>query len=268
MAIMAARSMTRDPAAMDGDAVARLSSLLASAHSGGHAIAASDVDTVRLAPDDAYRVQAAVAQNLGRTVGWKVGRKTPAGDFAYAPLFENRLYPSGMTLAGDAFRVWHVEAELMVRFGQGLPRRGRPYGRDEVVEAIDQVMAAIEIIDSRFAAWPDVAPALLLADLLSHGAMVVGSGIPLPADTALERAQIRLTIGGDVVIDQVGGNPAGDLVDLVTVLANRLTETGAGIRAGDLVTTGSFTGMRLLPPATRAEAAFAGIGSVALARGA
>ena len=265
---MAARSITRHPEAQDGEAVARLASLLAGAHASGKAIAASDVDAVGLSLDQAYRIQAAVAPTLGRIVGWKVGRKTPAGEFAYAPLFENRLYRSGMTLARDTFRVWHVEAELMVRFGHGLPERGRPYDRPEMTRAIDQVMAAIEIIDSRFAAWPDVAPPLLLADLLSHGAMVVGPGIPLPAEAALERAPVRLTIGGDVVVDQIGGNPAGDLLDLVTVLANRLSETGSAIRAGDLVTTGSFTGMRLLPPATRVEAAFAGIGSVALARAA
>lgn len=265
---MEAMSTPRSPEATERDFVARLSSLLARAHCGGQAIAASDVDAFTLSPDQAHRVQAAVAEDLGRTVGWKVGRKTPTADFAYAPLFEKRLYPSGVELARDTFRVWHIEAELMVRFGHGLPRRGRAYASQEVAEVIDQVMAAIEIIDSRFAAWPDVASPLLLADLLSHGAMVVGSGCPLSVDAALEHAQIRLTIGDDVVVDQAGGNPAGDLLDLVTVLANRLAETGIGIRAGDLVSTGSFTGMRLLPPGTRAEACFPGIGSVALVRSA
>lgn len=265
---MRAQPMTGYPETAEGNAVARLSSLLARAHSTGQSIAASDLEAFRLSPDEAYRVQATVARGLGRIVGWKVGRKTPTGDFAYAPLFEGRLYPSGVTLARDAFRVWHVEAELMVRFSRDLPWHDGPYGRRQVSEAIGGVMAAIEIIDSRFAAWPSVEASLLLADLLSHGAMVLGPQVPLPTDMALERADVRLKLGDDVVVDQAGGNPAGDLLDLVTLLANRLAETGIGIRAGHLVTTGSFTGMRLLPPGTRVEADFAGLGGVAVTRAA
>jgi 2-keto-4-pentenoate hydratase len=261
-----APSNTRQAGPVEDGPVVGLSSRLASAHAGGARLTAGDA--VDLTPAEAYEVQATVARGLGRRIGWKVGRKSPAGPFSYAPLFDDRMHASGVALARDAFQPWMIEAELMVRFRRGLPATGAPHGQDRVRDAIGEVMAALEVIDSRFAAWPDVAPPLLVADLLSHGTMVFGSGTTVPAGASFETAPVRLTIDGKAMVDQRGGNPAGNLIDLVTLLVDRLAESGTPIREGDLVTTGSFTGMRVLPPGGRAEATFEGIGSVALTRSA
>jgi 2-keto-4-pentenoate hydratase len=68
-------------------------------------------------------------------------------------------------------------------------------------------------------------------------------------------------------LEQNGGNAAGDLVDLIACLANDLSAAGLGLRAGDLVTTGTFNGMYPLEPGHTVSAAFAGIGEVSLTRG-
>jgi 2-keto-4-pentenoate hydratase len=69
------------------------------------------------------------------------------------------------------------------------------------------------------------------------------------------------------IIQREGGNPAGDILELVVWLANDVAANGAGLRAGDLVTTGSYTGMQHLLPGSRAKANFAGIGRVEIAHG-
>ncbi|WP_158815737.1 2-keto-4-pentenoate hydratase [Methylocapsa sp. S129] len=256
-----------DPPA-NADATARLASILIDAHTQGRRIDAVPAGALVASEAEAYRTQAIVARRLGPIIGWKTGRKEPGAAPLRAPLFENRLYRSGDLIKRDAFSVWRLEAELMFRLGRDLPEMGTPYTRSDVVAAIEEVIVGFEIVDSRFAAWPDVAPPLLLADLLSHGAMVIGSGVPLPRTAAFEKAPVSLTIDGRVIVEREGGNPAGDILELVAWLANDLAAHGAALRAGDLVTTGSYTGMQYLPPGSRAEASFAGIGRVEIARGA
>jgi 2-keto-4-pentenoate hydratase len=250
------------------DAAARLASILIEAHATGETIASLSADAVISSRDEAYRAQAAVAGRLGPIIGWKVGRKGPDAVPARAPLPANRLHRSGDSLERDAFRLWRLEAELMFRLRAGLPPIGRPYTRDDVVAAIDEVIVGFEIIDSRFKTWPDVAPPVLLADSLSHGAMVIGSGVPLPRSPSFDRARVSLVIDGRAVVSREGGNPAGDIIELVAWLANDLAANGAGLRAGDLVTTGSYTGMEHLAAGSRAEATFADVGTVAVARSA
>ena len=134
--------------------------------------------------------------------------------------------------------------------------------------AVGEVVAVFEIVDSRFAAWPDLTPELALADLQSHGALVVGSAVPMPPDPDFAETPVRLAIDGSTVVERRGGNPAGDILDLLAWLASVLAADGKALRAGDLVTTGSTTGLLPLPPGSRAEAEFAGIGRVAVARSA
>lgn len=215
---------------------------------------------------DAYRVQALLSHSLGPIVGWKVGRRSPQAAPICAPLFAGRMHRSGETLGRDAFRLWRIEAELAFRLTQDLPPTEDPRGRDEVLAAVGEVLAVFEIVDSRYVSWPDMPPAMLLADLQSHGAMVVGTSIPMPAAAAFETVHARLDINGTHVVDG-GVNPAGDILELLTWLANRPAPGGRSLRAGDLVTTGSFTGLQELPPGGKAEARFRGIGTVSVTRG-
>ena len=215
---------------------------------------------------DAYRVQALVAEALGAPVGWKVGRKSPQAAPVCAPLFASHMNPSGATLRRDAFRLWRIEAELAFRLALDLPPVARLRGRDEVLAAVSEVLAVFEIVDSRYAAWPDMAPAMLLADLQSHGAMVIGASIPMPAASAFETLRARLDINGTRVVEG-GANPAGDILELLVWLANHPAPGGRSLHAGDLVTTGSFTGLETLPPGGHAEARFSGVGTVSITRG-
>jgi 2-keto-4-pentenoate hydratase len=73
---------------------------------------------------------------------------------------------------------------------------------------------------------------------------------------------VKLSFGAKAVADATGGNPAGDIWRLLAWLANHAAQHHGGLRAGQIITTGSCTG--LLFPETNAtvSAVFSGIGSV------
>ena len=74
--------------------------------------------------------------------------------------------------------------------------------------------------------------------------------------------QVTLEIDGKRVVESRGSNPAGDVLCLLAWLANHATARSGGLRRGDIVTTGSWTGMRFVASGTRVEAAFELIGGV------
>jgi 2-keto-4-pentenoate hydratase len=209
---------------------------------------------------DAYRAQAGLIEQFGTTIGWKVGRKSPDMTQSCAPLFEKRTYPSGASVATDTFRLWQMETEIAFRIARDLPAREEAYTRAETMGAIGEMLACFEVLDSRFAEWPDVAPFLQLSDLMSHGGMVLGEAVPFDPDFDFIGAKTSIRIGEDAAVAGAG-NPAGDPIDLVAWLA-----ANRGLKAGDLVTTGSHTGMRALPPGTTAAGTVEGIGAVSVRR--
>src|SRR3989344_1322436 len=87
---------------------------------------------------EAYAVQDAVVRERGEIVGWKVGAASPQAQPARAALTRD---PMG------------VEAELVYELGADLPARATPYSAAEVLAAMVSARAAIEVCDTRFAAW-------------------------------------------------------------------------------------------------------------------
>jgi 2-keto-4-pentenoate hydratase len=243
-------------------AVDSLAALLIEAHGSRRPLVDLPASATITAVSDAYAVQTKVAATLGPHMGWKIGRRTDRPTNR-APLFTTKIFASGTVVPDAAFFTWIVESELMFRIGRDLPPRADTYSRAEVIAATSGVCPVFEIVDSRFAAYPDISPTLQLADGLSHGAMVVGREVPLSATVDYLDQPIIFKINGAVQIDQRGGNPAGDIFDLVVWAANQ----PEGLTAGECVTTGSYTGMPILPPGAIAEAVFDGIGSVNLTRG-
>jgi 2-keto-4-pentenoate hydratase len=212
--------------------------------------------------EEAYAVQEAVARTLGRIGGWKVGAPTPTAEPRRAPLLAALVAPGPATLRGPEFHLIGIEAELAFRVGHDLPRRDAPYGRDEVLDALDTMHPAIEVVDSRFADRTAADPLSQLADNIGNGAFVYGPGLNAWRHLDLARQPVRLTIDGALVYEGKGGNTAGDPLRLVHWLANDLAARGGGLRAGDVVTTGTTTGLRFVEPGAVVEAEFPGLGSV------
>jgi 2-keto-4-pentenoate hydratase len=211
---------------------------------------------------DAYAIQDAVATTLGPIGGWKVGAKSASSEPTCAPLPAALILRSPQRFAAGQFARNGVEAELAFTLSRDLPARRQPYCAADVKAAVASVHAAIEVVDSRFLDMDAMDPLSLLADFQSNGALVVDGGMALPQAFEPSTQQVALHIDGVDVLQSRGSNPAGDVLSLLAWLANHAAARSGGLRRGDIVTTGSWTGMRFVAERTRVSATFAGIGAV------
>lgn len=222
-------------------------------------------------PADAYAVQDATLAAVGPIGGWKVGAGNPEVTPHCAPLPAQGILPSGSVLGSTsrhpAIRL--LELEVALRVGTDLLDVG---GRDqptpaELAQCFDAVLPAIEVVETRLAEGRD-APALAkLADLQSHGALVIGTPSPdmAPGAVDLRTVQAILWFGeSECAARTTGGNPAQDMWRLVGWLARHCSERGVPLRRGQIVTTGSCTGMIAAPVGRGVRGEVEGIGDVAL----
>lgn len=211
---------------------------------------------------EAYAIQERVAGHLGPVAGWKVGAASASAEPFRALLHAETLWADGDRLPGGQFHLIGVEAEIAYRVAHDLPPRERPYTRAEVLAATASAHPAIEIIDSRFVALAAVDPLSQRADQQNHGALVVGAACPAWAAVDPVREPVRLQIQDVVRAETVGGNSAVDPVRLLEWLANHGSQPLGGLRAGQVVTTGSCTGTIFVAPGTRVRAEFANLGRI------
>ncbi len=191
--------------------------------------------------DAAYAVQRAVMATLGPIGGWKVGFSPATGQFTCAPL------PAAAVMASPA--VVHqaecpdrgVEAEIALRLSADLPPRPAPYTAAEVAAAVGSAHPAIELLQSRYRDVDAVDPLSALADSLSHYGLVWGAAIPGWQEIDLVAEAVAVEVDGQVVKSAVG-NPAGAMLPMLAWLADTGAVWAGGLKAGQFVTTGSWTG--------------------------
>ncbi|HEV8026115.1 MAG TPA: fumarylacetoacetate hydrolase family protein [Stellaceae bacterium] len=244
---------------------AALAAMLLAARRDGQPIADLPAELVPATAAEAYAVQDRVTSALGPIAGWKVGAGSPPATPNCAPLLADLVAPSPARWPAARFRRRGVEAELAFRFAIALKPRARPYGEDEVWDAVASLHPAIEVVESRFALFPAFDPLALLADHQSNGAFCYGAAAEDWRDVDFLSQPARLLIDGKEAARARGGNAAGHPRRLLAWLANHRARSGDGIADGDIVTTGSHTGLVFAPPGATVTAEFDGIGSATLA---
>ena len=228
-------------------------------------------------PDDlaaAYAIQAVHAERLaalqgGAPVGYKIGctNVTAQAQLGIDEPFYGRLFPgavhdSAARLRADDFFMRVIEAEFAFRMVDDLPAAAAPYDLDGVAAAVGAVVPAIEVVDSRYTDWTTAGAAALIADNGSHGALIHGPVTEAWRDIDLESAPVILSVAGEVVREGVGGNALGHPLHALAWLANTLCFSGGGLRAGDLVSTGTCIEVYFADPKDRIRADFGDLGSL------
>jgi 2-keto-4-pentenoate hydratase len=210
----------------------------------------------------AFAIQDEVMALLGeRAGGWKVGL-APGAAPSCAPMFASLIHESPLEIPAADVPLLGVEAEIAVRLGHDLPPRAAPYGRDDVLAAIDTVCPAIEIVDSRLREFLKSSPDDKLADNVGNGGFVYGAPIAAWRALDLSALRVRFELAGKQLVDKIGGCPSGDPIIAVVWLANHLTGRCGGLKAGQIVTTGSCIGMPFAKPGDQAVATFDQLGTV------
>ena len=209
--------------------------------------------------DDAHAIQDATVAGLGESVaGWKVGSPLE-GRVVRGALMQSRIFATGDVVPAAMVPLLGVEAEIAFRFERDLPPRAGEYGYADVADAVS-AMVAIEIVATRFRSYRDAPLLERIADCVSNGGFVQGTLQPRWRDVDLSQLSVTLAFDGDTIVQRVGGHPSGDPLLPAVALANDLRGRG-GVRAGQVMTTGTYTGLNFAKPGQRVTARFEGFGS-------
>jgi uncharacterized protein (DUF1697 family) len=134
--------------------------------------------------------------------------------------------------------------------------------RDEVAAVVD-ACAAIEVVHSRYSLDRPLSNLEKLADSIMNGALVCAEPNAGWRDLDLGKIKVTLTVNGLTDMDKNGGHPLGDPLGVAVAMANMWREKG-GVRAGQIVTCGSYTGLKYLKPGDACGVTFEGLGSAAV----
>ena len=192
--------------------------------------------------DEAAFVHGVMATAFGEIGGWKIGAGTPDAIPFFAPMPLAWMAPSGALLSGPRYRYRVLEAEIAFLVGQDLPPRATPYSREEVLAAMASCHPAIEELESGLIDPKAATHLSSLADLQMHGGFVHGPAFADWRGFDFTTERVTLAIDGSVRVERTGSNTSGDLLRLLPYLANQGAARTGGLKAGQFITTGSWTG--------------------------
>ena len=218
---------------------------------------------------EVYLVQDAVAAAFGPIGGWKIGAPNPEATPLFAPMPAAWIAPSGSTLSGQRWRFRGLEAEIAFLVGRDLPPRNLdagepPYTREQVLAAMASCHPAIEVLESAFIDPTQASKLAYLADLQMHGGFVFGAPVPHWQAIDFTTESVTLAVDGILRIERTGSNTSGDLLKLLPWLANDGAARTGGLRAGQWITTGSWTGNTLAATGSAVQVHFSTAGDVDL----
>ncbi|MFC0006803.1 2-keto-4-pentenoate hydratase [Micromonospora siamensis] len=220
--------------------------------------------------ESAYRVQRRQARAWSdrgeRRVGAKIGLTSRSVQEAFGVFQPDFGVLTDVMAVGDGVEVPvdrllqpRVEAEIAFVLGAGLTDERAT--TVDLVRAVDHVLPAIEIVDSRIAGW-DISIVDTVADNASSGLFVLGTTPRRLADVDLRLCGMVLEHAGEPVSVGAGAACLGNPLHALAWLAGTMARAGDPLRAGDVVLSGALGPMVPVTPGAAYEARISGLGSV------
>lgn len=220
--------------------------------------------------DAAYAVQSAWAERQvasgARIVGRKVGLTNPVvqkqlgvdqPDFGV--LLDSMACPAGVPV--DIARTLQPKIEGEIAFVLAHDLTAPVIGPADVAAATAHVVAALEIVDSRIAAW-DIDIVDTVADNASSGLFALGGRHIGLGDLDLPACLMTLRRDDEVVSTGSGAACLGNPLDAVAWLAKTARDHGRPLRAGEIVLSGALGPMVPVAPGDSFHLRISGLGEV------
>lgn len=219
---------------------------------------------------EGFSIQLEITRRAGdQRFGWKIAATSSAGQKhigVSGPLpgtllaARARTCPAQFSLTKNAMRV--AEAEFAFRMARDLPPRGTPYTQAEVLAAVDTLHPAIEVPDSRFREFTQAGAAQLIADNACADYFALAKATTTAwRDIDLSKHPVRAYVNDKLAQEGSGANVLGDPRIALTWLANQLCSFGSGLKAGEVVTTGTSVVPVAIAPGDRVVADFGVLGT-------
>jgi 2-keto-4-pentenoate hydratase len=197
---------------------------------------------------DAYDIQERYVALLrpahGTDAGYKVGL-TSAAMQAFCGIdhpiggvvLAKRVHRSGVTVRRSDYGRLGLEFEIAVRIASDVLGKDTPYTADTIRPHIGGVGAAVELVDDRNADYTKLDVLTLVADNSWNGGIVLSEFATTWPD--LENVLGRATKDGAAIGEGHGRDILGHPFHSVAWLAMQLASRGVGLKAGQVVMTGS-----------------------------
>lgn len=221
---------------------------------------------------EAYEIQLLVLERKlregGRVVGKKIGLTSPAMQRMlgvdqpdYGHLLDRMQVADGGTIERWRLIQPRIEGEIAFLLKKDLTGPG--VGIEDVLVATERVVPALEVIDSRIRDWR-IRLADTIADNASSGAFVLGETWHRAEDFDLAEVEMVLRRRGEEVLQGKGEAVLGHPARAVAWLANALAEFGIGLKAGEIVLSGSLGAAQAVESGDEVEADFGAFGRVSV----
>jgi 2-keto-4-pentenoate hydratase len=198
---------------------------------------------------DAYRIQQEQVRSWvgnGDVVkGHKVGLASKAMQQQmgvdqpdYGHLLAGMFHLEHQPIPAEKFLQPRVEPEIAFVLGKRLSGPGVTVA--DAIRAVEFVVPALEIVDSRIRNW-EISIVDTIADNASSGGVVLGSKPTALSDVDLRLVGCTLQLGGELIATGAGGAVLGSPVNALVWLANTIGPLGIDLEPGHVVLPGSMT---------------------------
>lgn len=255
---------------MDNDVRLRVAQELASAYATREPIEPLVQTHPGITLDDSYEIQQLQLRERldagAQVVGYKVGltsavmqRQMGVDQPDYGYLLDEMTYLENAPVPTDNFVQPKVEPEIAFVLGRDVSGPNATVA--QVMGAIEYVVPALEIIDSRIRDW-QIGLLDTVADNASSGGVVLGSRPTALVEQDLRLAGCNLYVNGRIVGTGAGGAVLGSPLTAAVWLINTLGARGVTLRAGQVILSGSVTAAVTVAQGDTVSAQIAGLGTV------
>lgn len=256
---------------MDRTSVVKAANLLLEARRTGVGIKEFPQDCKPLTTSDSNEIVDEVTRHIDDEVaGWKITfvYKPQQRPFR-APVFKSRIFSSPARIPVSLSPSRFIEPEIVFRFTRDLPPRAALYQPDEVAAAVE-ACPSFEIIATRFDTSTRSLRDMLnhratmieaYADHITNGAFVLGAPVKDWRNIDFAAMHVSMKAAGRTIVDTVGGHAFVNPFLPIVILANELRSQN-GLKAGQFVATGSFSGYFPVEPGELVVAEFEHIGRI------
>lgn len=201
-----------------------------------------------------------------KLVGYKVGftnipvrEQMGLPDSTYGYELDSMVLADGGELAMSELIAPKIECEICFRLSQDL--RGKGLSVEQVMAATEAVSASFEICDARIKDWKCPYPDFFADNGFSARIVLSGRWVPAGEVDLLEETVV-LTQDGAKLAEGKGAAAMGHPANAVSWLAGKLADRGKGLKAGQLVMTGTLTPILPIAQGSTYVARFTTLGEV------
>ncbi|KAK6368225.1 hypothetical protein LTS17_009966 [Exophiala oligosperma] len=252
--------------------IAKAAKALRSAQSTGKFIPPLRQSFKELTLEDAYAIQ---KQNIdfqlsqgARVIGAKIGLTSVAVQKQigvetpdYGVLLDNMEYPEGLPIPISRLQQPKIEAEIAFILGHDIDVP-RPTVID-VIQAIDYVAPALEIVGSRIENW-NIGLIDTVSDNASSSGYIIGTPLRRLDGLDLRYCAMTMISSAERSVLSTGDGAAclGNPLNAVVWLARVMVERGFPLKAGSLLLSGALGPMVTVQPGETYIAHIDGLGDV------